>query len=650
MTELFRRKPGRSLSQPKPSWPTPENMEKERLDRWCDKAILALTLLILVFGPLAIGAVRATEFLILQGLVLALLLFWVIRLWLNEDYRLFWPPVCWVVLLFAGYAVVRYQQAEIEYLARQELIRVVVYAAVFLVTINNLHRPENIQLVLLSLVFLAGAISLYAIYQFLTKSPYVWHFVKPPSYLNRGTGTYICPNHLGGFLEMLLPVGISYAIVGRLGHVKRAVTAYCVIMILAGIGVTVSRGTWVATALALTFFFVLLLSHGGYRWPALISLGVMLLAGATLLLQIKLAHKRFDLLAPGKFDDVRFLLWRPALEIWRDHFWTGAGPAHFNERFRPYRPLAVQMRPERVHNDYLNTLADWGIIGLGIIGGFWVFLSLGAVKTWRNLRKSSGIGARGSNRLAFTLGSMAGLFALLWHSLVDFNMHIPANALLAVTLMALLGTQLRYATDRWLVQPHWMTKAVVSLLGLAALVYLGQQGFRRAGEVAATLRAEQVAPVIPDQIAALKQAHQEEPMNFETTYAIGELYRDWSWLGGDQYARLATEAMSWFRAGMALNPYDPYNYLRYGMCLDWLGEHARALPYFQKAVELDPLGYYVLAHVGWHYLQIKDYKAATVWFDKSLQTKYWGNSIAMAYREIINRRLAEEAQMPPAPK
>jgi O-antigen ligase len=48
--------------------------------------------------------------------------------------------------------------------------------------------------------------------------------------------------------------------------------------------------------------------------------------------------------------------------MWKDHFWFGVGPAHFDERFRSYRPadFHLQLRPERAHNDYLNYAGGFG--------------------------------------------------------------------------------------------------------------------------------------------------------------------------------------------------------------------------------------------------------------------------------------------------
>ena len=58
-------------------------MNREVLDRWCERGILALVLGILVFGPLATGAVRSVDFLVIQGLTLGVMTLWLLR---------FWPP------------------------------------------------------------------------------------------------------------------------------------------------------------------------------------------------------------------------------------------------------------------------------------------------------------------------------------------------------------------------------------------------------------------------------------------------------------------------------------------------------------------------------------------------------------------------------
>ena len=58
-------------------------MQKERLDQWCEKGIIGLVLAILVFGPLALGAVMPEHFLVIQGLTVVVLALWAARFWLN---------------------------------------------------------------------------------------------------------------------------------------------------------------------------------------------------------------------------------------------------------------------------------------------------------------------------------------------------------------------------------------------------------------------------------------------------------------------------------------------------------------------------------------------------------------------------------------
>src|SRR5205809_337741 len=92
-------------------------MNREALDNWCERGILGLVLAILVFGPLATGAVREQDFLVLQGLTIGVLLLWAARFLLDPRLKILWPPICWAVVAFALYAVARYFTADIEYVA-----------------------------------------------------------------------------------------------------------------------------------------------------------------------------------------------------------------------------------------------------------------------------------------------------------------------------------------------------------------------------------------------------------------------------------------------------------------------------------------------------------------------------------------------------
>src|SRR5438477_5407421 len=432
-------------------------MSRDRLDKWCGNGIFFLVLAILAFGPLATGAVRPLEFLILHGLSATALGFWLIRFWLNPGHRLLWPPICWAVLAFVAYGVIRYRTADVEFVARQELIRVLIYAVLFFLIVNNLARQESAQQISFVLVFLAVANAMYGIYQFATHSDHVWHFIKPDLYRNRGSGTYICPNHFAGFLEMLLPVGLAYVWMGRVGHLTRVFLGYASFAILAGIGVSISRGAWIATGAVVLLFFALLLRRRSYRIPAIVCL--IILAGAVVSAYsnaFRLQQRVRGLVESSNpdFPHSRILIWKAAIQMWRDHFWFGVGPGLFDWRFPGYRPPEIQTRPGFAHNDYLNSLADWGSVGTLIVATAFVLLYMGVFKTWKFVRRHRGdLGPTPGSRAAFVVGGSLGLAAVLIHSATDFNMHVPANANLAIGLMALLSGYTRFATERYWINP-----------------------------------------------------------------------------------------------------------------------------------------------------------------------------------------------------
>lgn len=623
-------------------------MNRDALDKICERGILGLILAILVFAPLATGAVRTEDFLIVKALTLAVMVLWGTRLWLNPKPRLLWPPICWTAVAFSVYAVARYLTSDIEYLARQEMIHVLIYAFLFLAIVNNLYRQDAAHIIVYVIVCLAMAISFYAIYQFVTHSNKVWTFISP--YPHRGSGTFISPNNLGGFLEMILPLGLAVTLVSRAKPLAKVFVGYASLVMIAGIGVSVSRGAWFASAIALVVFFFILAFHRTYRLPALVLLTLVLVAGAliaprSVMFQVRLRQMFSD---KGVDDDARYSLWKPAVQVWHENVWFGAGPDHFNYKFRKYRPEIVQGTPDRVHNDYLNTLCDWGIVGCAIVAAALILLFAGIIRTWPHVGggEPADIGARRSNKFAVVLGASTGLLAILLHSVVDFNMHIPANAILAITLMALLTGYVRFGTDDYWLTARAVNRGALTLLLLAGIGYLGWQTVRQTRETLWLRRAYAAEKSSDAQIIALERAFAIEPKNFATATALGEAYRLRSLAAGDDYAAPAKQAIAWFDVGEKLNPYEEFNLIGRGACLDELKQHDDAFQAFDHAVRADPNSSFPTAYMGWHYVQTGDYAAARVWFERSLRLEWVENTMAKSYLQICEDRLKENASNP----
>ena len=79
------------------------------------------------------------------------------------------------------------------------------------------------------------------------------------------------------------------------------------------------------------------------------------------------------------------------------------------------------------------------------------------------------------------------------------------------------------------------------------------------------------------------------------------------------------------------------------MCLDWLEKYNAAAPLFQQAESLDPNGYYMVANIGWHYVQTGDNAAARQYFLRSIRLQGGGNDIARNYLQLVEKKMIDKA-------
>ena len=596
-------------------------MDLKALDKIFEKGILGLVLAALLFSALATGAVRTLEFAIVETLVATAGILWLVRIWVDPNHkRLLLPPVVWPMLLFLGYAAFHYMQADVEYTARREVLRLVLYALLFLVVLNNLHKSDCTQLVLYVMLMGGTGIAIYGLVQVIAGSESVWHFTRPSQYTGRGSGTFINPNHFAGFLGMLLPLCLASVLTGRISQPMRILLGYSALMLLGGVAVSMSRGAWISTALMLLSLVVILGLRKQFRLKGIILTCVVLGIISLFFVKSDFAQSRISRVStPGTPEHVgsRTQLWSAAANVWKEEKLLGVGPAHFDHRFPEHRPTNLQSRPVRVHNDYLNLLVDWGLIGL-LLAGVWLgTLTFVIIRSWKySQRTSSDLSAKTSNRAAFVLGSTLGLGALGLHSFVDFNLHIPSNAMLATTLAALLTAFIRFATERYWVPLKVPQRLVLTLLvGALSLLLLGQ-ALGQAKEHGA-LTASQEAKSFPEQVTQLERAMELEPNNPKTAASLGEIHRRHAMESRFAAKRSHLDkAVSWLRKAIRLNPHDAYSHARLGMALDQLNQSEEAEKMFTKAEQLDPNGYMTVAYIAWHKMHIKDYAAAKKYFER----------------------------------
>lgn len=159
----------------------------------------------------------------------------------------------------------------------------------------------------------------------------------------------------------------------------------------------------------------------------------MLLAGGFVAwLGVGRALERFSSLeALEVTHNKRVSMAKDTWHIFLDHPLLGTGLGTLQTVFPKYETLYDGKIVNHAHNDYLEVLADTGIAGGLCCTWFLIVLVKRAVHDMRQPGNTLG-----------AVMNMAGLVAcggILAHSFVDFNLHIPSNALLFL-LSATLAT------------------------------------------------------------------------------------------------------------------------------------------------------------------------------------------------------------------
>jgi O-antigen ligase len=109
-----------------------------------------------------------------------------------------------------------------------------------------------------------------------------------------------------------------------------------------------------------------------------------------------------------------------ALRMWRAHPVLGVGLGDFETAYPRYQSFPSDLWIDHAHNDYVEAVAETGLVGAVLILSLLALFFRLAFRDWGRPLRSQGSWIR--------LGAAIGCCGMLVHSFVDFNLHIPANA------------------------------------------------------------------------------------------------------------------------------------------------------------------------------------------------------------------------------
>jgi O-antigen ligase len=419
-----------------------------------DKAIVGGLLTAVVFTTLALGTVEAWSVAVFQLIVVVMLVLWALRAIVERRLELRIPPAALplggLVLLglAQSFAVTgssgqtRTLSMDVE--ATRGAAAMIFFLFVsFMIAANHFNTQDRLRMLANFLVIFGLALAVFALIQHFTwEGKMFW--VRPTDSGGTG-GPFVNRNHFAGYMEMLIPIPIAFA----LSRAARAESRLFWVFAAAIMGIaevaSLSRGGMVSLAAGLLFLAAMTARQKRNRQspkqesrlslrPAYV---IVLMLGAIFVGVIWIGAesdilKRIadDPLTTSHVTDRRGI-WADTLTMFRANPVLGVGLGAFETVYPIYGQADGSLVIQFAHNDYLQVLSDGGLVG-GVLA-LWFIAAI-----FRSF--AGGLKSPEPMDSAFALGAGAGIFAILVHSLFDFNLQIPSNALLFLVLCAVVSS------------------------------------------------------------------------------------------------------------------------------------------------------------------------------------------------------------------
>lgn len=331
------------------------------------------------------------------------------------------------------------------------LVLLTCFVAFYFAQVISRERDRTKRLIA-SLLVLGTFEAFYGLIQYLSGWQKIFFYTKKFD-LEEATGTYINRNHYAGFLEMIIPFSLAllfyeYGRLRRSGSspgesVKKFMARHNLPRLLLCLSIAVvlfaallfsrSRmGIIAASASALVIFALTGMSRfQGKAWA--------LLSTAFAALSICFAIWIGPGPIVGRFADVgqefsagnqsRLSIWRDARILVRQEPVFGTGFGTFPIAYTAVQTSFPGQFVNHAHNDYLELASDLGLPAALLLFASILFILAHTVRAFFH--------AQGLFERSVALGCTGSIVAILLHSLSDFNLYIPANAVLFSTILGL---------------------------------------------------------------------------------------------------------------------------------------------------------------------------------------------------------------------
>ncbi|MCB1205431.1 MAG: O-antigen ligase family protein [Verrucomicrobiae bacterium] len=571
------------------------------------------------------------------------------------------------VLAFAACLLFRAATSPVAYFAREDasliILAFVVYGLFHILLGTQVARRRLVE----TLAFLAVLNLAFAAIQ-ATFRPTLW--IIPGyerTFAERPGGLFNHPDHYAGFLAMLVPLWLANAFLGRRPRIER--TAFGVLGAVSTLAVLGSGSTAailaLATGMAVFLGLLLLVVHrriGAERKRT----GTRLIAAAALALLLGAVFVHGP---AGRFLDRTLLtksgqlslplVWKSGLDQIAESPVTGTGSRTsyiFTRLFRN-EALSSSTEPEFIHNEYLQMVADYGILGFLLLAGLLALhLSHGVrfVSAYADFDPPSGSLAPKSDHLALAIGALAALGTMAWLALFDFLLHLPVFVIVAALFLAALAVPdpmnvaAKPASSRRFLPGGplvFANRALVFGFGLAVAVF-GMVFSRSEYHYEMARRAFETDPSGFVHLRHLQEARSLDPKNpyLYTLSAHAQVAGILPEMPEPARREALEKADHYFSHARALYPQDVFAAIGHAAVLEELGRPSEALSRIREARKMAPLyGNLTLAEAELHLRNGRIDEAETVFAEATHSRVFRDTSAAQrGLRTITEWKLIAE--------
>ena len=432
--------------------------ERKRVAHFLDRFVFASLLVLIVLVAIPYGTVEPWWISLYECAVFSLTALWVVEGLLNGSWglseKVLLAPFVALILfaLFQTFALPGLNGTVISadpFETRLVALKLLAFAINGALLMRYTNSTSRLRALIRALIGIAVVSAVFGIVRYTMQQNEVG-FGLP--YLRRASGfaQFVNKNHFAFLMEMNIGLTAGLIIGGGVKRERLLLYISAAVLIWIALVMTISRGA-ILIMLAQISFIV-----GGWVWlrsngetssrlrltiigvvlaisvMSTLAMGAIWVGGEVLVTRMQSLSTEVNNRVKQPYAGVRRReVWGATWNLIKAHPIAGTGFGAYGVAITRFHQASGDWVPEAAHNDYLELVASGGAVGTSLVG----WLGFAFVR-----RARCQVSSVDAFRRAACFGALTGVFGVLVHSVVDFGLHVTANAVVLIALVV-IGTR-----------------------------------------------------------------------------------------------------------------------------------------------------------------------------------------------------------------